>query len=226
MPKLIVALDIDKLQDAKRLVETLRPAVELFKIGSQLFTAYGPEALRMVEESGGQVFLDLKFHDIPNTVASAVRSATALKVFMMTLHTIGGEEMMRSAADAAKKHAAELKIERAKIVGVTVLTSDAAIGDTQKIVVDRALSAQRSGLDGVVCSVQEAAAVRQACRKDFVIVTPGVRLPEGDRGDQKRVASPADAAAAGSDFLVVGRPVVAATDPLRAAQEILRGLAA
>lgn len=223
-PKLIVALDIDQLRDAKRLVETLGPAVDLFKIGSQLFTAYGPEAVRAVEEAGGQVFLDLKFHDIPNTVASAVRSATGLKVFMMTVHASGGEEMIKFAAEASAKRAAELKIEKPRIVGVTVLTSDAAVGNTQQIVAERALLARKAGLDGVVCSVQEAAAVRQACGKDFIIVTPGIRLPEGDRGDQKRVATPANAVAAGSNFLVVGRPVIGAADPLKAAREILGAL--
>jgi orotidine-5'-phosphate decarboxylase len=218
--KLIVALDVDTLEDAKRLVETLYPDVELYKIGSQLFTAYGPQALEMVREAGGRVFLDLKFHDIPNTVASAVRSAAVLDVFMLTVHTAGGEEMMRAAADAARRKAGE----GPKIVGVTVLTSDAAAGNTRQVVVGRALSAQSAGLDGVVCSVQEAAAARQACGKDFIIVTPGIRLPEGDRGDQKRVATPADAVAAGSNFLVVGRPVVAAADPLKAARDILRSL--
>jgi orotidine-5'-phosphate decarboxylase len=223
-PKLIVALDVDRLEDARNLVKLLYPAVGLFKIGSQLYTAYGPEALEMIQEAGGKVFLDLKFHDIPNTVAGAVRAATAFDIFMMTVHAAGGEEMMRFAADAAKKRAAECKIEKPNILGVTVLTSDASGGDTQKLVVERALSAQRAGLDGVVCSVHEAAAVREACGKDFIIVTPGIRPPEGDRGDQKRVATPADAVAAGSNFLVVGRPIVAAVDPLKAAREILRGL--
>jgi orotidine-5'-phosphate decarboxylase len=222
--QLIVALDVEKIEEAERLVKLLSPTVSLFKMGSQLWTAYGPESLKAVREVQGRVFLDLKFHDIPNTVGSAVRSAVGLNVFMMTLHTCGGAEMMKAAAAAAQDRAALLKIERPKIVGVTVLTSDPSGGDTQKIVVERALLAQQSGLDGAVCSVQEAAAVRKACGKDFLIVTPGIRLPEGARGDQKRVATPDGAVAAGSNFLVVGRPIVEAPDSLGAAEQVIKAM--
>jgi len=220
--ELIVALDVAKLEDAERLVEMLYPTVRLFKIGSQLFTAAGPEAVQMVGKAGGKVFLDLKFHDIPHTVACAVSSCAGLSVFMMTVHILGGQEMMQFAVQAAKQKASELGIERPKIVGVTVLTSDRAAEETQKTVVARALSAKKAGLDGVVCSVQEAAAVRKECGKDFIIVTPGIRSPGDAKGDQKRVATPAEAMAAGSDYLVVGRPIVAAADPKRAASDFIR----
>ena len=222
--ELIVALDVPKLEDAERLVKILYPTVKLFKIGSQLYTIAGPQAVQMVGKIGGKVFLDLKFHDIPNTVGNAVASCTDLSVFMLTVHIAGGEKMMESAAMAAKQRAAELGIARPKIVGITVLTSDAAAEDTQKTVVARAISAQRADLDGVVCSVQETAAVRKQCGKDFIIVTPGIRSPGDDRGDQKRVATPAEAVVAGSDYLVVGRPIVAADDPEAAALDIMRSM--
>lgn len=246
MTKLIVALDVEKFNDAERLVKLLYPTVQFFKIGSQLFTACGQRAMEMVGQRGAKVFLDLKFHDIPQTVYSAVASGTAsaiiptpipggniedeagdavsFPVFMMTVHAQGGLEMMRFAADAAKKRASELKIEKPKIVAVTVLTSDVVAGDTQKIVLERALMAQETGLDGVVCSVQEAASVRQKCGKDFIIVTPGIRPAGAVAGDQKRVATPKAAKDAGSDFIVVGRPIVEADDPLAAAKQILKEL--
>jgi orotidine-5'-phosphate decarboxylase len=243
-PKLIVALDVETLQEAERLVKILYPTVQMFKIGSQLYTACGPQAVQMAGRAGAKVFLDLKFHDIPNTVGNAVLSCTSLScvvdsldpgfgkeikkavaypVFMMTIHTVGGQEMMRFAVNAAAERAKELGIIRPKIVGVTVLTSDEQAENTQKKVVAMAISAKQAGLDGVVCSVQEAMAVRQTCGKDFIIVTPGIR-PQGlDKGDQKRVATSKAAMEAGSDFLVVGRPIVAAADPLKAAQGFLLG---
>ncbi len=244
-PELIVALDVDNLEDAERLVKSLRPAVELFKVGSQLYTAFGPKAVQMIGHLGGRVFLDLKFHDIPNTVRNAVITGSSLScvlasmnpgvrreirdvlqypVFMITVHVIGGEEMMRYAAEAAREKADELKKERPKIVGVTVLTSDASSCDVQETVVARAISAKKAGLDGVVCSVEETSAVRSACGKDFVIVTPGIRPQGTETGDQKRVATPRAAKDAGSDFIVVGRPIVKADDPALAARKILQEL--
>jgi len=240
--KLIVALDVEKLEDAERLVKNLYPVVQLFKIGSQLYTACGPEAVQMVGRIGGEVFLDLKFHDIPNTVSNAVLSCTNLScvaaslhpgleteikgvvrhpVFMMTVHASGGREMMQFAAKAARQRAAELNIDRPKIVGVTVLTSDEQAENTQKKVVAMALSAKEAGLDGVVCSVYEASAVRRECGKDFIIVTPGIRPDSAAKDDQKRTATVREAAAAGSDFIVVGRPIVEAVDPLKAAKEFI-----
>jgi len=244
---LIVALDVESLKKAKDIVGKLYPAVKYFKVGSQLFTACGPEIVQFIGKSGGKVFLDLKFHDIPNTVRHVVAAGTALSavfettmgspeipapagnsarypVFMMTVHAVGGQEMMRWAAEAARERAAQLKIEKPKIVAVTVLTSAKASDNTQETVLTLAREAQISGLDGVVCSVHEAAAVRKACGENFIIVTPGIRLPDGDAGDQKRVATPALAAAAGSNYLVVGRPILEAPDLLAAAKKILGAL--
>lgn len=225
-PELIVALDVDTLDTAKKLVDILYPAVKLFKIGSQLFTAYGPEAVRMVREKGGRVFLDLKFHDIPQTVCNASSSASTLRagsagVFMMTVHTAGGVEMMKAAVRGAADKAKELRIERPLIIGVTVLTSDQQGAETEKVVVERAVSAQKAGLDGVVCSVHEAAAVRKACGRKFIIVTPGIRAQAETAGDQKRIATVEEAVKAGSDYLVIGRPIVQAADPLKAAQQAI-----
>ncbi|RJO65561.1 MAG: orotidine-5'-phosphate decarboxylase [Candidatus Omnitrophota bacterium] len=217
--KLIVALDVDTLERAERFVDILYPQVKLFKVGSQLFTAHGPEAIKMIGAKGGRVFLDLKLHDIPNTVKNAVYTGTSQQaVFMMTVHTEGGIEMMRYASEGAVKKAAELKIERPFIVGVTVLTSSAT---TLEEVVKRALTAKNAGLDGVVCSVHEAPAVRKNCGKDFILVTPGIRSQGEETADQKRVATAQDAIQAGANFIVVGRPILEANDPLAVAEELL-----
>jgi len=214
---IIVALDVETLDEAKALVKVLGDSVEVYKIGSQLFTAYGPQAVRDIAGMGKKIFLDLKFHDIPNTVANAVESATGLGVFMLTVHTIGGKEMMQAAVAAAQK-----KTPRPLIVGVTVLTSDAGASNVQSLVLERAKLAQEAGLDGVVASPQEAAMIRRELGPKFVIVTPGIRPASSDAGDQKRIATPADAIAAGSNYLVVGRPIVKAPSPKAAAQAILK----
>ncbi len=218
--KLILALDTDDLRSARRFVNLLYPAVGLYKIGPVLFTAYGPGIVETVRKKGGGVFLDLKFHDIPNTVAHAVRQATRLGVMMMTLHTCGGQEMMRRAADAAREEAAALKVRKPLLVGVTVLTSDTGAGNTLDTVLERAQLAKAAGLDGVVCSVLETAQVRKICGPDFVIVTPGIRPKGADVQDQKRVATAADAVSAGSTYLVVGRPILEAEDPLLAVETL------
>lgn len=218
---LIVALDVDTLDEAKALIKKLGDSVDIYKIGSQLFTAYGPQAVREITSLGKKVFLDLKFHDIPNTVANAVTSATGLGVFMMTVHTIGGREMMEAAVKAAQIKAKLMNIPRPFIVGVTVLTSAVREEATQSNVLERAKLAKLSGLDGVVASVEETAVLRQALGYDVIIVTPGIRPSGTDKGDQKRVATPAEAVRNGSSFLVVGRPVVTAKDPQAAAQGIL-----
>lgn len=223
--KLIVALDVDALEQAKRFIDILYPTVKYFKIGSQLFTACGPEAVRMVGSKGAKAFLDLKFHDIPNTVHSAVSAAIATYaagVFMMTVHIRGGEEMLRRASAAAREKAAELKITKPYIVGVTRLTSDKNTGILQDEVLAAAELAKNSGLDGVVCAVQEAGVIRKRFGKDFIVVTPGIRPKSADSDDQKRIATAAEAIKAGSDFLVVGRPVLEAEDPLEAAKGLFR----
>ena len=220
--KLIVALDVKTDWQAKQFVHRLFPAVKTFKIGPVLFTAYGPDVIELVRKQGAEVFLDLKFHDIPNTVANAVSQATRLKVRMLTLHTSGGEEMLTRASQAAREESAELKIKKPLLLGITVLTSDKTGANIKRTVLERARLAKTSGLDGIVCSVHEAAAVRKACGKDFVIVTPGIRPKGAEAGDQKRVATARDAIAAGADYIVVGRPILEADNPREAAKNIIR----
>jgi orotidine-5'-phosphate decarboxylase len=202
----------------------------MFKIGSQLFTAEGPRAVKRIAALGSGIFLDLKFHDIPNTVAGAVRAAAELPgVALVNVHASGGLEMMRAAARAV----AGLR-RRPRVLAVTILTSlDAAAlrsigigGSTQGRVVALARLAQRAGLDGVVCSAHELRAIRRACGSKFLTVVPGIRPASAARGDQSRVATPAAAIRAGADYLVVGRPITAAPDPRAAAQTILREIAA
>ncbi len=210
--KLIVALDMDTLSDAKKLVDKLYPAVKMFKVGSQLFTACGPEAVKMVTQKGAKVFLDLKSHDIPNTVKKAVEAAARLQVFMLTVHLSGGSQMLQAAASVPN---------RPKIVGVTVLTSQSE-DDTANKVLELAKLAKNSGLDGVVCSAREAVMIRKQCGKDFIIVTPGIRLKDSSSDDQARTATAKEAIQAGADFIVVGRPIINALNPLEAAKDILR----
>ncbi|MDP2942243.1 MAG: orotidine-5'-phosphate decarboxylase, partial [Candidatus Omnitrophota bacterium] len=190
--KLIVALDTKSLDEAASLVDKLIPEVKIFKVGLGLFTLYGYAAVEMVKDKGGKVFLDLKFHDIPNTVASAVKSASDLGVFILNVHTLGGSEMMRKAAEAVKGLS-----ERPLILGVTVLTSmdQKAINEVgieksvEEEVLNLATMARDAGLDGVVASPQETSAIRKKLGKDFIIVTPGVRPEWAARGDQKRIAT-------------------------------------
>ncbi|MDE2027680.1 MAG: orotidine-5'-phosphate decarboxylase [Candidatus Omnitrophica bacterium] len=230
-PQLILALDVDTFEQARQIIDETAEAVDIFKIGSQMFTAHGPFVTRYVQSKGKKVFLDLKFHDIPNTVASAVKSAVGLSVspnqdpvfaplFMLTVHTVGGREMLEAAVKAAEIRARELKVERPLIVGVTVLTSTAREADTNDIVVQRSRLAQEAGLDGVVASVEEAALIRRELGREFLIVTPGIRPAEASLDDQKRVASPKAAIASGSNFLVVGRPILQAASPRQAALKI------
>ncbi len=223
--QLIVALDVPTLEEAKKLVKTLGKTVEIFKVGSQLFTTAGPEAVRYLLKEGKQVFLDLKFHDISNTVASAVAAAISIQeggrgIMMCTLHTSGGLEMLKMAAAIAKK-----SVRRPFLVGITVLTSDAKKDNIAALVLERAKLAKQAGLDGVVASSQEAALIRQKFGKDFIIVTPGIRPKNSAAGDQKRITTPFDAIKNGSDFLVVGRPIVNAPNPQAAAEEILQEIA-
>jgi orotidine-5'-phosphate decarboxylase len=229
---LLVALDVESLDAAAALLDGLRGVVTGCKIGSQLFTAAGPAAVELARKRDFRVFLDLKFHDIPNTVAGAVREATRLGVFMLNVHASGGVAMMRAAAESAAKAAADFKLSRPLVLGVTVLTSldrralqlEVGVASTvEQHVVDLAKLARESGLDGVVASPQEIRALRRALGPRFVIVTPGVR-PADRADDQARTATPAAALAAGADYLVVGRPIIEASDPTAAARTILAGL--
>jgi len=222
--RLIVALDIDNIKDAERLVDALYPAVKIFKIGSQLFTKTGPEAIKMVHKKRAKVFLDLKFHDIPNTVFQAVKQACAMGVFMTNVHASGGSAMMQHAAQAKRKDSI--------IIAVTVLTSIdkkalSAIGINRSPLSQAeklARLAKSSGLDGVVCSGNEIRAIRKACGKKFVIVAPGIRMIAADTQDQKRIMTPKLAISYGADYIVVGRPITKAKNPLSAAKEILRDI--
>jgi orotidine-5'-phosphate decarboxylase len=234
---IIFALDVGSSSEAERLVEELREWVWGFKIGKELFTWMGPKAVEMVQERGGKVFLDLKYHDIPSTVAKAAAMATRLRVSMFNLHALGGMEMMRAAVRAAHEEAQKEGLLPPTILGVTVLTSLQArdlraVGITVPVeaeVVQLASLAQKSGLDGVVASPLEIKPLRKACGEDMVIVTPGVRPDKGHRlpkgppsDDQARVMTPAEAIKAGADYVVIGRPIKEAPDPLKATQEILQ----
>ncbi len=220
-PRIILALDVDTIDEARNFADALYPKINIFKVGSHLFTAYGPAVVEMLRQKGAEVFLDLKYFDIPNTVAKAVSAAVRLNIKMFTLHIAGGREMIEAAVESAKKEADARSIVRPMLIGVTVLTSsNAASGD----VLEMAAAGIDWGLDGVVCSAKEAEFLRGKIKKDFVIVTPGIR-PDGHSGDdQKRVATVSEAVKAGSDFLVIGRPVLKADNPLAAAEGFLKDL--
>jgi orotidine-5'-phosphate decarboxylase len=229
---IIVALDLPNMDAALRLAEEVAPAVGAFKIGKELFTAAGPEVVRRVRATGASVFLDLKFHDIPNTVAKAVESAVALDVQMLTIHTSGGSDMMQAAEEAAQSAAAKLGRAAPLVLGVTVLTSmDAAdltevgVEATPAAQVERLASlAAKSGLRGLVCSPLEIVALRRILPAAMQLVTPGIRPAGADKGDQKRTLTPAEALRAGASWLVIGRPITSAPDPRAAAEAILASL--
>ena len=226
--RLIVALDVSTLEQARSLVSELKDLVGMFKIGLELFYSHGPRAVEAVHEQGGRVFLDLKFHDIPNTVAGAARAATRMGVAMFNLHAAGGAEMMRAAAEAACQEAGSG--EAPLIIAVTVLTSlgsDALrdeVGLTRppmEQVVFWAEQAKDCGLAGVVASPQEIRSIRQRCGEDFLIVTPGIRPVGTVQDDQQRVGTPGEALHAGASYLVVGRPITKAPDRRQAALSII-----
>lgn len=233
--RLVVALDVETGTHALELVEALRGTVGMFKVGKQLFTAEGPDLVRRIVASGERVFLDLKYHDIPATVAKACVEATRLGVSMLNVHASGGREMLREAARAVAKTAADEGRERPVLLAVTVLTSldDALLAETGVAdgaaaqVVRLARLAHECGVDGVVASPLEIALIRaEVARDNFVVLTPGIRPAGGELGDQRRVMTPADAVAAGADFIVVGRPVTAAPVPRDAAEAIVREIEA
>jgi orotidine-5'-phosphate decarboxylase len=234
MNRMLVALDVASAARAIALADELRGAVGGFKIGKQLFTAEGPPVVRALVERGERVFLDLKFHDIPNTVAGAVASAVATGAWMINVHCAGGSAMMRAAVESAAVAAAEHSRTRPLVIGVTVLTSmdEAALAEvgTSRPVRDQvlhlALLAKASGLDGVVASPLETAAIRAACGPDFAIVTPGIRGAAAASDDQSRTMSATEAVRAGASYLVIGRPITGAPDPRAAADRIAAELAA
>ena len=229
--RLIVALDVETLADAERMVDRLQGLATRFKIGSQLFTAAGPAAVEAIQKRGAEVFLDLKFHDIPNTVAGAAREATRMGVLMFNVHASGGRAMMAAAAEGAATAARELGGRRPIVLAVTVLTSldrgalSRELGVASSVeghVLHLAALAAASGLDGCVASPNEIAALRTNRGPAWVIVTPGVRPAGSAAGDQSRIATPGAAARAGAHYLVVGRPITAAPDPAAAAAAVLR----
>ena len=227
--RLIVALDLDDLDLATELVRSLAQEVGMFKIGKQLFTHAGPQAVRLIQDLGGEIFLDLKFHDIPNTVAKAAIEATRLGVKMFNVHASGSLEMMRLTVKEVERVSRQQKLRRPIMLGVTVLTSLGQedlqrLGVEHKIadqVVRLALLTKEAGMDGVVASSHEVADIRHGCGQRFVIVTPGIRPAESQRNDQQRVMTPADAVRAGVDYIVVGRPILEAQNPVMAARAIV-----
>jgi orotidine-5'-phosphate decarboxylase len=234
MDRVLVALDVETRDEAVRLADTLRGSVGGFKIGSRLFTAEGPSMVRTLTERGDRVFLDLKFHDIPNTVATAVTAAAGLGVWMVNVHASGGTAMMRAARDAAHDAAAKHDLTPPLVIAVTVLTSmsQSALQETGVAIdlIDQVLRlaelARDAGLDGVVASPRETTAIRRRCGAGFSIVTPGIRggAAASTKDDQERTMSPTEAIEAGASYLVVGRPITAAPDPRAAARAIVESL--
>lgn len=230
--KVIFALDVPTFAEGKHWVSVLSGHVGMFKVGKQLFTGHGPDIVRMVQNFGGEVFLDLKYHDIPNTVAMASLEAARLGAKLINLHALGGYEMMARTMEALDR---EFKGEEcSRVLAVTILTSSNAdtlreVGiehPVAEMVVRLARLAQKAGIDGVVASPLETELIREACGPDFLIVTPGVRPATASADDQKRIMTPGEAVRAGADYLVIGRPISAAKDPLAAAEAIVEEIMA
>jgi orotidine-5'-phosphate decarboxylase len=217
-PRIIVALDYSSAEDALAFVSRVTPLTCRLKVGKELFTAAGPALVETLVQRGFDIFLDLKYHDIPNTVAGACRAAAGLGVWMINVHALGGRRMLEAARDAVAACS-----HRPHLIAVTVLTSIGAddldevgiIGEPATAALKLARLAQDSGLDGVVCSAQEATILRRECGADFCLVTPGIRLDHNSNDDQRRVVTPAAAIAAGADYLVIGRPITQAQDPAK-----------
>ena len=229
--KIIVALDVKNMAEALKLVELLHEDVGAFKIGKQLFTATGSDAVRQIHNLGGRVFLDLKFHDIPTTVAKASVEAARLGAFMFNMHALGGSAMMRGAVNAVRT---ESGLQQPLMIAVTVLTSMGPddlkpLGITlpvDELVVRLARLARDAGMNGVVASPREIGLIKKACGPDFLVVTPGIRPRGAEANDQKRAMTPGEAVQAGADFIVVGRPITHAPDPQAAARSIAEEMAA
>lgn len=228
--KLIVALDVSTRQEALQLAEQLWDSVGAFKIGMQLYNSEGPDIIRDIQALGGKVFVDLKFHDIPNTVGQTSRVITRREAFMFSIHASGGREMMEKSACAVREVSEELGTPKPLVIAITVLTSinqevfEHEVGIARPIeaqVVNWAKLAKEAGLDGVVASPQEIEAIREACGEDFVIVTPGIRPLWAISNDQKRVMTPKEAVLKGATYLVVGRPITAHQNPGAAAKKIV-----
>jgi orotidine-5'-phosphate decarboxylase len=217
-PNIILALDVDNLKREEYFVDKLYPKIKVFKVGSQLFTACGPKAIELINGKGASVFLDLKFFDIPNTVAGAMRCAVRHKIKMLTLHIQGQEAMLKAAVKAAKQESRRLKMKPPLLLGITILTS-------QETEPSKVLSLTKlglgCGLDGIVCSAREAKTLRKKIKKRFIIVTPGIRPKGYKKDDQSRTATAQEAIQAGANYIVVGRPILEAEDPLKAVEELV-----
>jgi orotidine-5'-phosphate decarboxylase len=227
--KIIVALDVSTLKEEERLLDILSDHVQVFKIGMELFYSCGVKAIELVKKYDKDIFLDLKFHDIPNTVNAASKMAVRSGAFMFNVHASGGIDMMKSAIEAAEEESEKQGIGRPKILGVTVLTSfdQAALNSigvaktSEEQVLDLASLAKKAGLDGVVASPEEISSIRKNLGEDFLIVTPGVRPVASDIGDQKRIATPKQAFDRGADYIVIGRPITKAKDPIQVLKTLL-----
>ncbi|MAU41390.1 MAG: orotidine-5'-phosphate decarboxylase [Kordiimonas sp.] len=226
--RILCALDTTDQEQALSLARDLSPYVGGVKLGLEFFCAHGPDGFARIADCGMPIFLDLKLHDIPNTIAKAIKSLSPLQPFMMTIHAGGGPAMMKAAIDAAQEATDKANLKRAMVVGVTVLTSMDQT-DLDAIGIHRppaqqveilARAAQEAGLDGVVCSSHEITRLRKACDNDFRLIVPGIRPKGSDKGDQKRIKTPAEAVKLGADYLVIGRPITMAADPVAAAQRI------
>lgn len=229
---ILVAIDTPDVSHAVATAHAVQPHVGGIKLGLEFFVANGARGVAEVAQAGAPIFLDLKFHDIPNTVAKAIAATAGIECFMMTIHTSGGPEMMRRAAHAADEIAQSTGKARPMVVGVTALTSLDS-DDLRAVGIERPIAkhaeslaqlAQKSGLDGIVCSPHEIETIRNACGEDFTLVVPGIRPVGSDAGDQKRIMSPAEALAKGADFLVIGRPITQADNPTEAAKAIANSL--
>lgn len=226
LKKVIVALDVDGMDDVKKFVDLLS-GIEIFKIGPRLFLKYGKEVVDFLLKRGRKVFLDLKFHDIPNTVYHSVKEATKLGISMMTIHTLGGKEMIRSAVTGAEEESSGAGLEKPKIMGVTILTSmdeenaeEVGFGyGIEEMVRKLSLLAFENGADGVIASPREIKIVREVVSEDFLIATPGIRFKEG-KDDQKRTLSPSEAFSLGANYIIIGRPIL--NQPHEVVEELLK----
>ena len=215
--KIIVALDVNTIKEEERLLNILSPHIRIFKVGMELFYSCGPKAIDLIKKRDKDIFLDLKFHDIPNTVKNSAKAVTRFGVFMFNVHAQGGADMMKAALEGAEEESNRLGIDRPRILGVTILTS---IESSEENVLNLASLTKESGIDGVVASPQEAKAIRKELGKDFLIVTPGIRPEGSEKGDQKRTATPREALDAGADYIVIGRPITKAKDPVKVIEGI------
>lgn len=231
--KIIVALDTADMRFAKKIIRLLKDTVKIFKVGNEFFTAHGPKAVAAVKEAGAEVFLDLKYHDIPNTVAQSARAAVRLGVFMFNVHIPGGLQMMQEACVAVADEARKSNVPAPKLIGVTLLTSLSQQDVTKQIGLSKSINeivlsyaelAQKAGFDGVVASAREIEFIRSKLGPNFLIVTPGIRPSWSERGDQERVMTPEEALSLGANYLVIGRPITEAQDPRQAVMRIYEEL--